>query len=217
MSVGELLKLRARNELENLMENAAKSLHRRAPPCLELRQPDSTGTRRYTSSLPLLLFWTRVQPDRDSGACHDRDSVIAPDRPVRTVQKRDRGDICQAVNCHGCLTAVRNRVGILLSCSFNRLVEPERVCKFVHCGVTIGNREASREHDYTYGDDEGFRVTHDRHGALRRGCKHAFPTGRNYGQYELGFSRSPTGGECLQWIHMGSTDEYGFSARSVLV
>jgi len=45
--VDKLLELPARNELENLVENATESLHRRAPPCLELRQPDSTGTRRY--------------------------------------------------------------------------------------------------------------------------------------------------------------------------
>jgi hypothetical protein len=42
------------------MENATESLHRRAPPCLELRQPDSTGTRRYFILRASDLFWTRV-------------------------------------------------------------------------------------------------------------------------------------------------------------
>src|SRR5216684_6642936 len=35
VSVDELLELRPRNKLENLIENATESLHHRAPPCLE--------------------------------------------------------------------------------------------------------------------------------------------------------------------------------------
>lgn len=60
VQVNDLLELRTRNKLEYLMENATESLHRRAPPCLELRQPDSTGTRRYFTLLASMLFWTRV-------------------------------------------------------------------------------------------------------------------------------------------------------------
>jgi hypothetical protein len=37
MPIDQLLELRSRNKLEYLMENATESLHRRAPPCLELR------------------------------------------------------------------------------------------------------------------------------------------------------------------------------------
>src|SRR5436853_1206840 len=60
--VGQLLELSTRNQLENLLENATESLHRRAPPCFELRQPDSTETRRSSTS-HLTLFWTGVVRD----------------------------------------------------------------------------------------------------------------------------------------------------------
>src|SRR5215212_1500776 len=60
MPIHQLLELCPRNKLENLMENATESLHRRAPPCLELRQPDSTGTRRCFTSPSLQPFWTGV-------------------------------------------------------------------------------------------------------------------------------------------------------------
>jgi len=84
MLVGELLELRARNKLEYLMENATESLHRRAPPRLELRQPDSTGTRRYFIPLASNLFWTGVVADGVSFVWLERADRIAPHRSPAT-------------------------------------------------------------------------------------------------------------------------------------
>src|SRR5258706_3408418 len=81
MPVGQLLELNTRNELEYLLENATESLHRRAPPCLELRQPDSTGTRRYfvLRSVPV-LDRRGSQPVRGDGRVENPSHMAAPHR-----------------------------------------------------------------------------------------------------------------------------------------
>src|SRR5216684_2381827 len=56
MLVDQLLKLHSRNKLENLVENATESLHPGHLRVFELRQPDSTGTRRYLILLTQSCF-----------------------------------------------------------------------------------------------------------------------------------------------------------------
>ena len=82
MLIDQLLELGTWNELENLMENATESLQRRAPPCFDLRQPDSTETRRYFS-LPSQAVLDRCERNYDlAGQSKEKFESVLNDEPA---------------------------------------------------------------------------------------------------------------------------------------